>query len=334
MEANDDRDDGGSSLSTASSLSSGSHRGKRRRSSPSARRKRRRGDRNRAAADAVAAPATSDYEELRRHFQFVLPDEQDGGERFGSTWQERMVKNYHAKLFKEYVLTDLSRALETGQVGMRWRTEGEVVSGIGHRTCGNLACRIHERKGTSDDEGAREREEEYKVAARRHIGIGVPEVGGGRDPVGVLLPPDQSRGEKLREYLSSCAREHRRDEEGGKSERRHKSKKRKRRRKHSTKDNSEDRERREERRLAKVPHGLGLHDYEVDFAYRERGERKRELVKARLCLRCAPLLFVSKLRKGGGGGRGGEGMAPAIAAREARERAARASVRSDDTGVP
>ena len=326
-----DHDDGESSLSTASSLSSGSRRGKRRRPSSPGRRKRSRRERDRAAYDDAAAPAASDYDELRRHFQFVLPD--GDGEGFGSTWQERMVRGYHSKLYKEYVLADLSRALATGQVGMRWRTESEVVSGLGHRTCGNLACRVHV-SGDSSSEAAerREREEEYHAAARRHIGIGVPEVGEGRDPVGVLLP-DQSRGEKLREYLSSCAREHsRRDEEGGRDDgRRRESKKRKKHRKHSSKDRSGDGERREERRLSKVPHGLGLHDYEVDFAYRERGERKRELVKARLCLRCAPLLFASKLSKEGG--RGG-GNAPAVAAREAREKAARDSVRSAGAGLP
>ena len=37
--------------------------------------------------------------------------------------------------------------------------------------------------------------------------------------------------------------------------------------------------------------GLGLHDYEVPFRYSEHGQTKDELVKLRLCLRCAPLLF-------------------------------------------
>lgn len=46
--------------------------------------------------------------------------------------------------------------------------------------------------------------------------------------------------------------------------------------------------------LAKVSHGLGLHDYEVPFTYQEHGDSKTELVKLRLCLRCAPLLFQKK----------------------------------------
>lgn len=47
----------------------------------------------------------------------------------------------------------------------------------------------------------------------------------------------------------------------------------------------------EEKLLARVPHGIGLYDYEVPFTYAEQGETKTELVKLRLCLRCSPLLF-------------------------------------------
>ena len=90
----------------------------------------------------------------------------------------------------------------------------------------------------------------------------------------------------------------------------------------------------ERARLSDVPHGIGLHDYEVNFAYVEGGTRKRELVKVRLCLRCAPLLFVARKTRGndgdgdrgrdggGGGDRGGGAVAPAMNARMAREEAA------------
>lgn len=50
----------------------------------------------------------------------------------------------------------------------------------------------------------------------------------------------------------------------------------------------------EQDRLERVPPGLGLHDYEVPFAYVEHGESKSELVKLRLCLQCAPLLFRTR----------------------------------------
>lgn len=67
----------------------------------------------------------------------------------------------------------------------------------------------------------------------------------------------------------------------------------------------------ERRLLEKIPHGLGLHDYEVPFTYTEHGQNKTELVKLRLCLRCAPLLFAS---------RGGEGVLEARKARTKNKR--------------
>lgn len=53
-------------------------------------------------------------------------------------------------------------------------------------------------------------------------------------------------------------------------------------------------EQEEQALLNKVPPGLGLHDYEVPFSYSEHGELKTELVKLRLCLQCAPLLFRTR----------------------------------------
>lgn len=58
---------------------------------------------------------------------------------------------------------------------------------------------------------------------------------------------------------------------------------------------SPENEEEELKRLKEISHGLGLCDYEVPFAYQERGIAKTELVKLRLCLRCAPLLFRKKV---------------------------------------
>jgi protein FRA10AC1 len=67
----------------------------------------------------------------------------------------------------------------------------------------------------------------------------------------------------------------------------------------------------EKRLLENLPHGVGLHDYEVPFTYTEHGQTKTELVKLRLCLHCAPLLYAS---------RGGEGMLDARKARAKNKR--------------
>ena len=46
--------------------------------------------------------------------------------------------------------------------------------------------------------------------------------------------------------------------------------------------------------MERIPHGYLQSDFEVPFRYREQEETKMELVKLRLCLRCAPLLFASQ----------------------------------------
>ncbi|KAL7523496.1 hypothetical protein ACHAXR_000208, partial [Thalassiosira sp. AJA248-18] len=151
-------------------------------------------------SSSTAAP--SDWYELRAHFQFVLPSNDDINNNcnsnninnsnisnndpnyYGSTWQERMVQHYHSHLYKEYVLADLSRVTATttsgGKVGLRWRTEKEVANGRGFRCCGNLMCEqgvgvsgvgvsgcaSFNSKKSSDEERQQQQQEAYSAAAR------------------------------------------------------------------------------------------------------------------------------------------------------------------------
>jgi protein FRA10AC1 len=283
-------------------------------------------------------PAQSDWEALRSHFQFVLPDEEQsslpGAKKYGSTWQNRMVQHYHSHLYKEYVLADLSRVLEIGRVGLRWRTEDEVKSGKGFRSCGNLKCESVCNNDSSTS--ITEKKEAYDAAVRRSVGIGVPE-NNGKQPIGVVLPLSTSSeaGEALDRYLRSCM--HNETTSGGdddnsfedrQSRKRHKKSKQKKekkkyfRKKHSKSSSSAQHEERDEQtRLSQVPYGVGLYDYEVDFAYVEHNVNKRELVKVRLCLRCAPLLFAAKDISTASNSKQGDKIGPATKARNVRLRA-------------
>ena len=348
--------------SSASSFSSSSSADDRRHS----RKRRRRSDRKKHGRDdkherhhknnynnelqpCIAAP--SDWDELRRHYQFVLPTDDDyindnitNNDTQTNTWQQRMVKNYHEHLYKEYVLADLSRVLDIGKIGLRWRTEKEVADGKGFRSCGNLMC----KSSCKSDDGApstkteHEDKEAYAAAVKRHMGIAVPE-NGGKEPLGVLLPWDDMNA--LDEYLQSCAQErrevehHQQQKKHSHSHKQHKHKsKHKRKHKHDNKYKDEDdtttsqfsslkeQEQREQQRLSALPYDIGLHDYEVDFVYTEQQIKKRELVKVRLCLRCAPLLFVANSNNNDhdkGSSSSNKKKAPAVKAREAREKAAR-----------
>ncbi|KAI9915044.1 hypothetical protein PsorP6_007029 [Peronosclerospora sorghi] len=94
----------------------------------------------RSAARFHAHDRVSPYDlaVLEEQFQFIRNDAADAAQ--GETdWAIRMSVRYYRQLFREYALADLSRYKE-GKIGLRWRTEREVVAGKGHFSCGNKRC--------------------------------------------------------------------------------------------------------------------------------------------------------------------------------------------------
>lgn len=85
----------------------------------------------------------NDLAVLKQKFQFIRDDDADA-EQGETDWQVRMSVRYYQQLFREYALADLSRYKE-GKIGLRWRTEMEVVAGKGQFSCGNKRC--EERAG-------------------------------------------------------------------------------------------------------------------------------------------------------------------------------------------
>ncbi|KAL0030992.1 hypothetical protein WJX79_007301 [Trebouxia sp. C0005] len=77
----------------------------------------------------------TDYDVLKEQYRFVRTAEDDSTD----SWDVRMARRYYAKLFKEYAVADLSRYRES-KVGLRWRTEREVVIGKGQFVCGAKGC--------------------------------------------------------------------------------------------------------------------------------------------------------------------------------------------------
>lgn len=80
-------------------------------------------------------PIKTDQDTLREGYRFIRSEEDD----MDSSWEQRLVKRYYDKLFKEYCIADMSH-YKTGKIGLRWRTEKEVVSGKGQFVCGNKHC--------------------------------------------------------------------------------------------------------------------------------------------------------------------------------------------------
>nr|XP_043612167.1 protein FRA10AC1 [Erigeron canadensis] len=80
-------------------------------------------------------PVKTDQDTLREGYRFIRSEEDD----MDSSWEQRLVKRYYDKLFKEYCIADMSH-YKTGKIGLRWRTEKEVMSGKGQFVCGNKHC--------------------------------------------------------------------------------------------------------------------------------------------------------------------------------------------------
>lgn len=80
---------------------------------------------------------------LVSHHQFVRDDEADEADK--GDWRVRLSRKYYDKLYKEYGIVDLSK-YESGQLGVRWRTEKEVIDGKGQYTCGARKCDVNGRE--------------------------------------------------------------------------------------------------------------------------------------------------------------------------------------------
>ncbi|EFH46524.1 predicted protein [Arabidopsis lyrata subsp. lyrata] len=83
----------------------------------------------------VKLPVKTDQDTLREGYRFIRSEEDD----FNPSWEQRLVKRYYDKLFKEYCIADMSR-YKTGKMGLRWRTEKEVMTGKGQFLCGSKHC--------------------------------------------------------------------------------------------------------------------------------------------------------------------------------------------------
>ncbi|KAK4253725.1 hypothetical protein QN277_010364 [Acacia crassicarpa] len=80
-------------------------------------------------------PIKTDEDTLREGYRFIRSEEDD----MDPSWEQRLVKRYYNKLFKEYCIADMSH-YKSGKIGLRWRTEKEVISGKGQFICGNKHC--------------------------------------------------------------------------------------------------------------------------------------------------------------------------------------------------
>uniref|UniRef100_A0A1B0CQW0 Putative folate-sensitive fragile site protein n=1 Tax=Lutzomyia longipalpis TaxID=7200 RepID=A0A1B0CQW0_LUTLO len=82
----------------------------------------------------AARRGKTDIDVIRENHQFLWDDTETN-----LSWERQLAKSYYSKLFREYCICDLTQ-YKKNQVGLRWRTENEIVLGRGQFICGNKHC--------------------------------------------------------------------------------------------------------------------------------------------------------------------------------------------------
>lgn len=78
-----------------------------------------------------------DIDVIRENHRFLWDEEDANVDTLN--WEQRLALRYYRKLFKEYCIADLTRYKEN-KIALRWRTEQEVVTGLGQFQCGSRKC--------------------------------------------------------------------------------------------------------------------------------------------------------------------------------------------------
>ncbi|XP_030370844.1 protein FRA10AC1 homolog [Scaptodrosophila lebanonensis] len=89
-----------------------------------------------------------DIDVIRENHRFLW-DEDEANETESSSWEQRLALKYYNKLFKEYCIADLTRYKEN-KIALRWRTEQEVINGVGQFQCGSRHCGVREDSGNGE----------------------------------------------------------------------------------------------------------------------------------------------------------------------------------------
>ncbi|KAG8857670.1 hypothetical protein FRB96_005688 [Tulasnella sp. 330] len=92
------------------------------------------------SASSSSVAKKTDFDALKDGHRFIRDDDEDTS---ALSYDDAVALKYYKSLFKEYACCDLKH-YKRGDVALRWRTEGEVVSGAGQFTCGNTRCASHE----------------------------------------------------------------------------------------------------------------------------------------------------------------------------------------------
>ncbi|UZJ51718.1 hypothetical protein CBS101457_001038 [Exobasidium rhododendri] len=109
-------------------------------------------DGGKARQARLDAKNRNDWDVLKERHQFLREDDQEGYRHAGSSgesgYEDEVAKRYYRHLFKEYAIAD-TKHYKSGNLALRWRSEDDVVDGIGQFTCANTRCEHHRQLQSS-----------------------------------------------------------------------------------------------------------------------------------------------------------------------------------------
>ncbi|KYR02138.1 hypothetical protein DLAC_00938 [Tieghemostelium lacteum] len=88
----------------------------------------------------------SELDILKEEYRFIRDDDENSDENTLSSntiddWKKKISIQYYNRLYREFAIIDLSK-YKTNEIGLRWRTESEVINGRGQFTCANRKCEL------------------------------------------------------------------------------------------------------------------------------------------------------------------------------------------------
>jgi protein FRA10AC1 len=106
-------------------------------------------DGGKARQAQLDAKNRNDWDVLKERHRFLRDDEEEGqhnerhgqsGSRTETEYENEVAKRYYNHLFKEYAIADMKH-YKTGNLALRWRSEDDVVDGIGQFSECSLSLR-------------------------------------------------------------------------------------------------------------------------------------------------------------------------------------------------
>jgi protein FRA10AC1 len=87
-------------------------------------------DGGKARQARLNSTARNDWDVLKERHRFLRDDEEEGKMGQGTEYENEVARRYYKHLFKEYAIADMKH-YKSGNLALRWRSEDDVVEGIG-----------------------------------------------------------------------------------------------------------------------------------------------------------------------------------------------------------